>query len=257
MKPQPKVDLDATGLRLQRVGLEHAAELLGERLADAVKTEASAHVFLDRLLDAELAFREERRIRTSLRLSGLPTGQTLASFDFAFQPNVERSRIDTLATCAWLREKETLLIQGPPGVGKTHLAIALGVKAVENGFSVLFTRLEELLAAMRKDADLPPAKLRYRKYLNVALLIIDEIGFEPMTRHEASLFFRLVSYRYGRGSILITTNKGIRDWPELLAGDEVMATAILDRLLHHSHVLNIKGRSYRLRDLEQAVSLQS
>lgn len=256
MKAQPKVDLDATGLRLQRVGLEHAAELLGERLADAVKSEASAHAFLDRLLDDELAFREERRIRTSLRLSGLPTGQTLASFDFAFQPNIERSRIETLATCAWLRAKETLLIQGPPGVGKTHLAIALGVKAVENGFSVMFTRLEELLANMRRDADLPPAKLRHRKYLNAALLIIDEVGFEPMTRHEASLFFRLVSYRYGRGSILITTNKGIRDWPELLAGDEVMATAILDRLLHHSHVLNIKGRSYRLRDLEQAVSLQ-
>jgi len=253
MKAQPKVDLDATSLRLQRVGLEHAAGLLAERLADAVKGDSSTHAFLDRLLDAELAFREERRIRTSLRLSSLPTGQTLTSFDFAFQPGVERSRIETLATCAWLREKETLLIQGPPGVGKTHLAIALGVKAIDNGFSVLFTRLEELLASMRRDADLPPAKLRHRKYLNVALLIIDEMGFEPMTRIEASLFFRLVSYRYGRGSILITTNKGIRDWPELLAGDEVMATAILDRLLHHSHVLNIKGRSYRLRDLEQAV----
>ena len=184
------------------------------------------------------------------RLSGLPTGQTLASFDFAFQPSVERSRIDTLATCAWVRAKETLLIQGPPRVGKTHLAIALGVRAIENGFSVLFMRLEELLAAMRKDADLSPSRLRRRKYLNVALLVIDEMGFEPMTRQEASLFFRMVSYRYGRGSILITTNKGIRDWPELLA------TAIPDRLLHHSHVLNIKGRSYRLRDLEQAVTLQ-
>jgi DNA replication protein DnaC len=130
------------------------------------------------------------------------------------------------------------------------------VKAVENGFSVTFYRLEELLAALRVDAEFPPARLRRRKYLNVALLIIDEMGFEAMTRNEASLFFPLISYRYERGSILITTNKGIKDWPELLAGDEVLATAILDRLLHHSHVFNIKGRSYWLRDLEQAVSLR-
>jgi DNA replication protein DnaC len=256
-RARPTVDLDATRERLHRLGLAHAAERLGERLGEAVGDELAPHGFLDRLLEDEIAFREERRLRTALRLSGLPTGQTLGNFDFAFQPSVERARIETLATCAWLRAKETLLIQGPPGVGKTHLSVALGVKAVEHGFSVLFQRLEELLLALKRDADLPPARLRRRKYLNVALLIIDEMGFEPMDRTEASLFFRLVSYRYGRGAILITTNKGIKDWPELLAGDEVLATAILDRLLHHSHVLNIKGRSYRLRDLEQAVSLRT
>ena len=139
-------------------------------------------------------------------------------------------------------------------MGKTHLAVSLGVKAVENGFGVVFYRLEELMAVLKKDADLSPSRRRRKKYVNTGLLIIDEMGFEPMSRVEATLFFRLVSHRYERGSMLITTNKGIRDWPELLAGDEVLATAILDRLLHRSHVFNIKGRSYRLRELEKAVA---
>jgi len=251
-KKTPQVDLDKTRERLSKLGLVHAAEKLGEHVAVAAKETHPPHRFLDGLLECELSAREDRRVRTSLRLSGLPTGQTLASFDFGFQPSVERSRLETLATCAWIRERESLLIQGPPGVGKTHLAIALGVRAVENGFSVAFHRLEDLLAALKRDADVSPQRLRQRKHMNTALLLIDEVGFEPMTRQEASLFFRLVSYRYGRGSILITTNKGVAEWPAVLAGDEVLATAILDRLLHRCHVLNISGRSYRLRELERA-----
>jgi DNA replication protein DnaC len=253
-KTPPKVDLDHTREHLTKLGLLHASEHVGETLAEAVKESWPPHRFLDCLLEAELTVREERRLKTSLRLSGLPTGQSLGNFDFGFQPSVERSRIETLATCAWIRAKENLLIQGPPGVGKTHLAVGLGVKAVEHGFSAQFYRFDELLIELKRDAALPPARLRRRKYLSTALLIIDELGFEPMDRQEASLFFRLVTYRYGRGSILITTNKSVRDWPELLAGDEVLSTAILDRLLHRAPVLNIKGRSYRLRDLEQALA---
>lgn len=250
----PKLDLDRTRERLTRLGLLHAAEQLDAALSSAIKDSASPHAVLDALMEAEISAREGRRVKTALRLSSLPTGCTLAEFDFAFQPSVERGKIELLGTCAWVKATETLLIQGPPGVGKTHLAVGLGVKAVEHGFSAQFYRFDELLLELKRDADLPPARLRRRKYLSTALLIIDELGFEPMDRQEASLFFRLVTYRYGRGSILITTNKSVRDWPDLLAGDEVLSTAILDRLLHRAHVLNIKGRSYRLRDLESALA---
>ena len=247
----PATDLAALLAQLSRLGLDFAAEALPGLLTRAVKEDLGSPALLGQLLTGELERREERRVRTSLKLSGLPAGQTLANFDFAFQPAVERSKLEALATCAWLREKQGLLILGPPGVGKTHLAVSLGVKAVECGFSVAFFRLEELLHAMRKDAEVPPTRLKGKKYMKAGLVIIDEVGFETFTRAEANLFFRLVSYRYQRGSLCITSNKAIKDWPEMLAGDEVITAAVLDRLLHSCHVLNIRGRSYRLRDLEE------
>jgi DNA replication protein DnaC len=138
-----------------------------------------------------------------------------------------------------------------PGVGKTHLVVGIGVRAIEQGFSCAFYRLEDLLHQMRKDATVSPQALRRKKYFNVSYLVVDEVGFEPMSREDAGLFFRLVSYRYCRGSTAITTNKSVKDWPGILAGDEAMTTALLDRLLHKSVVLNIRGRSYRLQELEK------
>ena len=247
----PAVAVDSLREKLLGLGLLHAAEALAEELSEAVKHDRAGHVVLDRLLSRESEARDERRVRTSLKLSNLPPGMTLGNFDFAFQPSIERRQIETLATCAFIREHVTLLVQGPPGVGKTHLVVALGVRAIEQGFSVAFYRLDELLHQMRKDAAVSAQALKRKKYFNVSYLVVDEVGFEPMSQQDASLFFRLVSYRYRRGSTAITTNKGVKHWPGILAGDEAMAAAILDRLLHKSVVLNIRGRSYRLQELEK------
>jgi DNA replication protein DnaC len=246
-----RVEVDQTREKLLELGLVTAAEALGSELSEGVQHNRSVHQVIDRLLEKEVRLRDERRIKTSLKLSGFPPGVTLGTFDFGFQPTLDRKHIETLATCAFVREHTTLLFQGPPGVGKTHLAAGLGVKAIERGFSAGFYRLEDLLHEMRKDGDVSPQRLRRRKYFNVAFLVVDEVGFEPMNARDASLFFRLVSYRYMRGSTAITTNKAVKDWPGVFAGDEALTAAILDRLLHKSVVLNIRGRSYRLQDLEK------
>jgi DNA replication protein DnaC len=251
-----QVGVDAIREKLLALGLSHAAEALVEELSESIKHNRAAPVVLDRLLAHEVNARDERRVRTSLKLSSLPPGMTLGNFDFGFQPSIDRRQIETLATCAFIQEHATLLIQGPPGVGKTHLVVGLGVRAIEQGFSVAFYLLDELWHEMRKDASVSPQALKRKKYFNVSYLVVDEVGFEPMSQQDASLFFRLVSYRYRRGSTAITTNKGVKDWPGILAGDEALATAIRDRLLHKSVVLNIRGRSYRVQDLEKLLSAE-
>src|SRR4029077_8458096 len=165
------LEVDRTREQLQQLGLGHAAAALAEELSEAVKHNRPAHVVLDRLLGHEVSARDERRVRTSLKLSNLPPGMTLGNFDFSFQPSIERRQIETLATCAFIREHITLLVQGPPGVGKTHLVVALGVPAIEQGFSVAFYRLEDLLHEMRKDAAVSPSALRRKKEFHVGRLV--------------------------------------------------------------------------------------
>jgi DNA replication protein DnaC len=250
MSRAPRVDLDGIAERCASLGLVHAAECLGEMLEEAARDDLTPARFLERVLEREAERKNERRVATSLKLSGLPQGRTLEGFDWTFQPRADRQKLEMLSTCAYVRSRENVLFLGPPGVGKSHLAVALGVKAVKNGFSVTHFVLDELMHALKADAAVPPARLKAKRYLNSALLIVDEVGFRPLDRHEANLFFRLISARYEKGSIILTSNKHVRDWPEIFAGDEVLATAILDRLLHHVHVVHIDGRSYRLRELQ-------
>jgi DNA replication protein DnaC len=244
------VSLDPVAPKLAMLGLDHPASCLAELVEEATREKLSPVGFLDLLLTRQLERKDERRVQTMLKLSGLPPGKTLEDFDFAFQPRVDRRQIEALATCSYIRERTNVLFLGPPGVGKSHLATALGVKAIKNGFSVAHFVLDDLMHVLRADAAIPPARMRSKRYFNCALLLIDEVGFRPLDRHEANLFFRLVSARYERGSIVLTSNKHVRDWPAIFAGDEILTTAILDRLLHHVHVLSIDGRSYRLRELD-------
>jgi len=233
---------------MEQLKLSHIAAVFPELLDDAVKTKTSLLEFFESVLTLEVQNREERRIATSLKISGLPKGMHLDNFDFLFQPSVEKARIDHLATCDYIRRSENVLFFGPPGVGKTHLAAGLGVRAIELGYSVIYYTVEELLHQLKKRVDIPVAKQRGRAYVKNALVVVDELGYQILDRQETHLFFQFISTRYMKGSIILTSNRSVKEWVHVFAGDEMATTAILDRLFHKAHIFNIDGQSYRLRN---------
>src|SRR5215218_786866 len=186
-----------------------------------------------------------------LKIAHFPTVKTLDDFDFKFQPSVDQRLVRELATSRFLAQAENILIFGAPGVGKTHLAIALGRAVVEAGHSVVFTSATALLAALSKAETDGQLSDRLMFYTKPKLLVVDELGYLPFERRSAHLFFQLVAKRYEKGSMLVTTNQAVTQWGTVF-GDEVLATAILDRLLHHSHTLVIQGDSYRLKQKRKA-----
>ena len=224
-----------------------ALEAVDGILAQADSGAATAGEAIEQLLDAQIALRNNRRLNTAMRASRLPAVKTLGQFDFAFQPSVKREQIESLHELGFLDRRENVIFLGPPGVGKTHLAISLAIAAAESGRRVYYGTLTALIESLVDAKAAGQLSRRLRVLTHPALLVVDEIGYLPVSQDGAVLFFQLINARHERASTVLTSNKGFEEWGGVL-GDEIMATALIDRLLHHCHIVNIRGNSYRMRE---------
>jgi DNA replication protein DnaC len=226
--------------------LTATADQLAPALETAERDKPGYTQFLHDVLQVEVAASEQRRLDGRMRFAKLPAHKTLEQFDFDAQPTLDRRLVEDLATLRFVEEKSNCLLTGPPGVGKTHLAIALGHRAVHTGYRVYYTTAAELVARTSRAAMDERWANTMRFWAGPQVLIVDELGYLPMPGEAASHLFQVISRRYEHASIILTTNRGIADWGAIFE-DTTVATAVLDRLLHHATVLSITGDSYRMR----------
>jgi DNA replication protein DnaC len=236
---------------LSRLRLGAIREQLDGLLEEAAQRQLNLRETLAWLCAAEVASKEQRRLSMAMTIARFPFVRTMEGFEFEAQPSIDPGKIRDLATCRWVANGDNLVLLGPPGVGKTHLEVALGREAVARGYTVQFTTAMELLGSLVKGQQQGTLEARLAQYSKPKLLIIDELGYLPLEPQAGHLFFQLISRRYEQGSVLISSNRPVDEWDEVF-GDQVVAAAILDRLMHHSHVVTIRGDSYRLREKRRA-----
>jgi DNA replication protein DnaC len=232
--------------KLADLSMPGSLEVVDHLMSQLDQGALSAAEAMDELLSAQVSLRRERRLFSAMRSSRLPTLKRLDSFDFAFQPSIDRNQILSLHELSFIERKENVILLGPAGVGKSHLAISLAVMAAEKGKRIYFSTLSDLVLSLVEAEKQGRLRERLAALRNPSLLVVDEIGYLPITASGTNLFFQVVNARYEKGSMILTSNKSFKEWGDIF-GDSVAASAMLDRLLHHCHIVNIKGNSYRLR----------